>query len=256
MFITTRFSTQLLLVTFLAGIALLAGCISLNGQTVSGDGTAATAAQAKPNELTPAEQAAGWRLLFDGQTTRGWRNFRKQTFPSQGWVVEEGCLKKVARVRGGDIITTETFDNFELQWEWRIPPRGNNGVKYFITEERDTAIGHEYQMIDDSTFKNPKGRTASFYDVLPPKEHPPVKLAPEWNHSRVLVQGNHVEHWLNGEKVLEYELGSDQVKGGVANSKFRAVPGFGTHLKGHILLTDHSSEAWFRNIKIREVRAN
>jgi hypothetical protein len=106
-------------------------------------------------------------------------------------------------------------------------------------------------LIDDSNFKAPKGVTASFYDVLPPLSHPPLKLAPESNHSRILVQGNHVEHWLNGEKVLEYELGSDEVKAAVAKSKFRSVTGFGERTKGHILLTNHGDEASFRNIKIR-----
>jgi len=208
-------------------------------------------AVAADNELTPAETAAGWRLLFDGKTTAGWRNFKKPTFPAKGWVVEDGWLKHVARAGGGDIITIDQFSEFELTWEWRIPARANSGLKYFILEERGTAIGHEYQIIDDSVFKAPKGQTASFYDVLPPRPHAPLKLAPESNQSRILVQGNHVEHWLNGEKVLEYELGSDAVKAAVAKSKFRSVTGFGERTKGHILLTDHGDEASFRNLKIR-----
>jgi hypothetical protein len=204
-----------------------------------------------PNVLTAEEAREGWQLLFDGRTTQGWRSFRKPTFPSQGWIVEDGILKKVARVRGGDIITTAKFSEFELSWEWRIPPGANNGVKYFITEERTAAIGHEYQMIDDSRVGDPKGTTAAFYAVLPPK---PGKTRPrinDWNQSRVVVRGNHVEHWLNGDRVLEYELGSPEVMAGVAQSKFRAVAGFGTRIEGHILLTDHGDEAWFRNIKIR-----
>src|SRR5207302_7387734 len=127
------------------------------------------------------------------------------------------------------------------------------GVKYFISEERAQAVGHEYQMIDDASVKNPKYSTASFYDVLPPKADKPLKPPGEINHSRVIVQGNHVEHWLNGAKVLEYELGSEQVKAGVAKSKFKDVPGFGTKMKGHILLTEHHDEACFRNVKIREI---
>jgi hypothetical protein len=209
---------------------------------------------AGPNELTPAEKAEGWKLLFDGKTTAGWRSFKKQTFPEKGWAVEEGCLKKIANIQGGDIITTNTFDDFDLRWEWRIPPRANNGIKYFIIEERGSAIGHEYQMIDDSLVKDGKSSTASFYEVLPPGENKRVKPPGEWNQSRVLVKGNHVEHWLNGDKVLEYELGSEQVKAGVAASKFKNVKGFGEKLRGHILLTDHKDEASFRNIKIRELR--
>jgi hypothetical protein len=214
---------------------------------------AADDSEAKLNQLTPAEKAAGWRLLFDGKTTAGWRNFKKKTFPEKGWVVEEGVLKKVANVNGGDIITTDEFDDFDFQWDWRIAPKANNGIKYFITEERNSAVGHEYQMIDDSLPIPKKELTASFYDVLPPSDEKPVKPPGEWNHSRVLVQGNHVEHWLNGAKVLAYELGSEEVKAAVAKSKFRNVKDFGTKIKGHILLTDHHDEASFRNLKIREL---
>jgi hypothetical protein len=206
------------------------------------------------NRLSAEEKAAGWRLLFDGKTTDGWRSFKKTTFPSRGWVVEDGILKKQANVIGGDIITKDTFDNFHFQWDWRIPEKANNGIKYFITEERAEAIGHEYQMIDEATVKVKKDSTASFYDVLPPSDEKPLKPPGEWNHSRVLVQGDHVEHWLNGKKVLAYELGSEEVKAAVQKSKFKNVKDFATHIKGHILLTDHRDEAWFRNIKIREIK--
>lgn len=206
-----------------------------------------------PNTLTEAEQAAGWKLLFDGKTTAGWRSIKKPTISTtNGWVIEDGWLKKVAKAKAGDIISTNKYENFELQWEWRIPAKANNGVKYFILEERG-GIGHEYQMIDDSTQRSPRSMTASFYDVLPRKDHQPVKLAPESNHSRLLVQGNHVEHWLNGEKVIEYECGSAEVLAAVAKSKFKNTKGFGTKVKGHILLTDHGDEAAYRNIKIREL---
>jgi hypothetical protein len=209
----------------------------------------------EPNQLSPAEKAAGWRLLFDGKTTHGWRTFKKDTFPTKGWVVEDGWLKCIAGARGGDIITSDEFTDFELEWEWRLPAKANNGVKYFITEQRQQAIGHEYQMLDDSTDDRPKEQTASFYNVLGPNPHKPVRLAPETNHSRILVQGNHVEHWLNGEKVLEYECGSDALKAAIAESKFKRVPGFGDKITGHILLTEHHDEAWFRNVKIRALTA-
>lgn len=207
------------------------------------------------NELSKNETASGWRLLFDGKTTAGWRSFKKQTFPNKGWIVEDGILKKVANVRGGEIISADEFTDFEFQWDWRIAPKANNGIKYFVSEERAQAIGHEYQMIDDSTVTNPKQSTASFYAVLPPSADKPAKKPGEWNHSRVLVQGSHVEHWLNGAKVLEYELGSEQVQAAVDESKFKGVKGFGSKSKGHILLTDHGDEAWFRNLKIRELPA-
>ncbi len=206
------------------------------------------------NRLTDAERAAGWRLLFDGKTTQGWRSFKKETFPDKGWEVEEGWLKKIANERGGDIITDRTFEDFEFAWEWRIAPKGNNGVKYFITEERSSAIGHEYQMLDDRGAKPTKNSTASLYDVLPPEQAPPVKAAGEVNHSKILVQGDHIEHWLNGVQVLHYHCGSEDLLAAVANSKFKSVPKFGAKVKGHILLTDHGDECWFRNLKIRELK--
>lgn len=214
----------------------------------------AARAETAQNELTAGEKESGWKLLFDGKTTHGWRGFKKQTFPDKGWVIEDGWLKHIAGGGGGDLVSEELFTDFELVWEWRIPAGANNGIKYMITEARETAIGHEYQMIDDKIVANsPKQKTASFYDVLPPKAHAPVKIAPETNFSRILVQGNHVEHWLNGEKVLEYELGSDEVKAAVAKSKFKKDAGFGDKITAHILLTEHHDEASFRNVKIRPI---
>jgi hypothetical protein len=210
------------------------------------------AAETAPNTLTPEEKAAGWKLLFDGKTTTGWRGFKKAAFPTTGWVVADGWLTKVAGQTGGDVITLEKFNDFEFSWEWRIPAKANNGIKYMIIEERG-AIGHEYQMLDDSTPFPAKQKTATFYDVLPTTVKVTTKLAPETNVSRVLVKGNHVEHWFNGEKVLEYELGSPAVLEAVAKSKFKTVKDFGCKVKGHILLTDHHDEASFRNLKIREL---
>jgi len=212
------------------------------------------------NQLSDVEKAAGWKLLFDGQTATGWRNFKKQTFPANGWTVEEGwlhCLRK----EGGDIISQAQFEQFDLRWEWKIGEAANSGVKYFIVETRSSAIGHEYQIIDDARVldagqANGIHATASFYDVLKPAAPLPLKPAGEINSSRILVQGNHVEHWLNGTKVLEYELGSDAVKAAVAQSKFKHVAGFGTRIKGHILLQAHGGEVFFRNLKIRDLSAN
>jgi hypothetical protein len=209
----------------------------------------------EPNVLTPEERAAGWTLLFDGGSTRGWRSFKKKDFPAQGWVVDAGCLKHTAKGGGGDIITEAQFDQFDLRWEWKIAPKSNSGLKYFVTENRSSALGHEYQMIDDGP-GGPKaglGTTASFYAVVPAPATKKLNSPGEWNESRILVRGNHVEHWLNGEKVLDYELGSDAVKEAVARSKFRSTPGFGTRIKGHLLLQDHGGEACFRNIKILDL---
>jgi hypothetical protein len=210
-----------------------------------------------PNTLTAEEQAQGWKLLFNGRSFEGWRVYRKSTPPDRGWKVEDGILKKLANETGGDLITEAKFDNFDLSWEWRIAPGGNNGVKYLVTEDRPSAPGHEYQMIDDARHpdgrRGPRWQTASFYDVLPPAANKLLRPVGEWNSSRVRLQGNHVEHWLNGMKVLEYELGSETLKKAIEGSKFKNAPGFGTHIRGHILLTDHHDECWFRSLKIREL---
>jgi hypothetical protein len=204
-----------------------------------------------------ASDSQGWVALFDGKTTQGWRSFKKPGFPAQGWTVEEGwfhCLGK----GGGDIISAREFDNFELQWEWKQAPGGNSGLKYFITETRASAIGHEYQLIDEEREPDAKAGegkrvTAAFYDVLKPTVPPPTKPPGEINVSKIVVNGNHVEHWLNGAKVLEYECGSQALKDAVVQSKFKNVSGFGDKIKGHILLQDHHSEVWFRNLKIHEL---
>lgn len=204
-----------------------------------------------PNVLSSEERAAGWQLLFDGQTTKGWRGYRRQDLPRQGWVVEAGCLHKLPRIHGGDIVTEGEFEDFELTWEWKLPPRANNGVKYLVLESRPGAPGHEYQMIDNSTVGNPLQKTAAFYDVLPPDDKVRPRPPGEWNSSRVVVRGRRVEHWLNGQLALTYELGSREVKARVAASKFKNAPGFGEKCRGRILLTDHGDEAWFRNLKVR-----
>lgn len=207
------------------------------------------------NQLTAQEKSEGWKLLFDGVRAKGWRSFKKQTFPDKGWSVKDGVLELERGSKAGDIITDEKFSEFDLTWDWKIPPGANNGLKYFILEERGQAIGHEYQMIDDEGGDDPgpKHSTASFYDVLPPDPKKPLNPPGQWNHSRVLVKGNHVEHWLNGKKVLEYELGSSEVLQAVQKSKFRSVKDFGTRVKGHILLTYHYDPVSYKNIKIRDL---
>ncbi len=218
--------------------------------------TITAAAQQDLNVVTPKEKAAGWKLLFNGTSFDGWRGYRQTGIPAC-WKIEDGLLKTLPKMKGGDLITTDKFEDFELSWEWRISPGGNNGVKYFVTEDRPAAPGHEYQMIDDAApyvkQLGPLHMTGAFYDVLPPSVPAPVKPAGEWNLSRIVVQGEHVEHWLNGQKVLEYELGSDSVKAGLARSKFNKFPDFGTKIRGHVMLTYHNDECWFRNVKIREI---
>ena len=239
----------------LAALALLgANTLHLPASVPAAVPAAATAA------LTAEEKAAGWRLLFDGQSLAGWRLYGQPAADSPigpGWKAENGILKKLAGQKGGDIITEQTFDDFELRWEWRIEKGANNGVKYFVTEKRPQAPGIEYQMIDDLDPKwatlPPKALTASFYEVLAPAADKTLKAVGEWNSSRIVVRGRVVEHWLNERKVLTYELGSGAVTAGIAGSKFKKYADFGEKIRGHIMLTDHHDEAWFRNIKIREL---
>ena len=204
------------------------------------------------------EQRTEWVDLFDGQSLAGWRPYGKpvDTPIGEGWKVEDGLLHKLPGVKGGDIISVRQFTDFELEWEWRLAKGANNGLKYCVTEQRPGAPGYEYQMIDDLSEKIktqlPKILTASFYEVLAPAADKPIKPAGEWNMSRIVIRGDSVEHWLNGQRVLEYMFGSDAVMAGVADSKFKKFPDFGTKLTGHIMLTDHNDEAWYRTVRIRE----
>jgi hypothetical protein len=201
-----------------------------------------------------SRQAGRWQTFF-GKNTDGWRGYRQSSFPAKGWVLENGGLHLLPKSNGGDIVTVRTYTDFEFEWDWRIGPKGNNGVKYLVTEDRPRAPGHEYQMVDDASVADPKQQTAAFYAVVPPRSDKPLRPPGQWNHSRILVRGNHVEHWLNGMKVVAYELGSPEILAVVAASKFKKALGFGTKITGHIMLTDHTEEAWFRKVRIRELSA-
>jgi hypothetical protein len=210
-----------------------------------------------PNTLSADEQAAGWKLLFDGKTTAGWRGIGKSEFPAKGWVVEDGVLKHINKGGGGDIVTSEDYESFELTWEWKIGQAGNSGVKYNLPGPEQN-IGCEYQIIDDE--KHPDGlrggkshQTAGLYDLIAPAVRKTNAIG-EWNSSRLIVKGNHVEHWLNGVKTVEFEFGSEALKALVAKSKYKNVPGFGEKKKSPILLQDHGDEISFRSIKLRVLK--
>lgn len=212
---------------------------------------------------TAAQPAASgtWTTLFDGTSADHWRGYKKPDMTGLRWVVKDGCLalppSDGSDTKGArDIITRKQFGDFELTWEWKVAPGSNSGVKYFVVEDGDAAIGHEYQIIDDDKHADAKLRegrrsTAAFYDVLPASN---VKAKPigEFNQSRIVAKGNQVEHWLNGVKVLEYTLDTDALRAKIADSKFKDRVGFDKHLRGHILLQDHGDQVCYRNIKIRE----
>ena len=209
------------------------------------------------NTLTAQERKDGWRLLFDGKTTTGWKGFAKPGFPAAGWVVENGTLKGLGK-KGGDIITTASFDDFEFQWDWRLSFRGNSGVKYFVDERRGNAggaIGHEYQTIDDEHYVamalNDLQKTGAWYDVRPPAKTA-ARPVGEWNTSRLVVKGTTVEHWLNGTLVLRYGITDPESMAGIAKSKFKDVEGYADKIRTPILLQDHDTIVWYRNLEIRD----
>jgi len=212
----------------------------------------AASGQPAPNTLTAEERAAGWRLLFDGTTTAGWRGFRQTAMPG-GWAVVDGALTRVGK--GGDIVTEEEFSDFELSFEWQIAPGGNSGV-FFGVSETAKAVWHtapEYQILDNAGHKDgatPATSTGANYALHPPARNV-ARPAGQWNQSRIVVRGAHVEHWLNGERIVEYELGSADWKALVAASKFQEHSAYGTVRPGRIALQDHGDRVAFRSIKIR-----
>jgi hypothetical protein len=210
-----------------------------------------------PNTLSDAEKNDGFKLLFDGQTTQGWRGYRKSKCPD-AWQVVDGTL--TLKGRGGDIITEEQFENFELLIEWKISSGGNSGIFYHVREgnEPSYATGPEVQVLDNERHadgKNPLTTAGSCYALYAPTKDV-TKPVGEWNQVRLIVRGQHVEHWMNGEKIVEYEKGSDAWNAKVAGSKFRSMPNFGKPTKGHICLQDHGDVVSFRNIKVRELKVD
>jgi Domain of Unknown Function (DUF1080) len=223
-----------------------------------------------PNNLTSYEKKNGWKLLFDGVDSKGWVGANKDHFPDKGWAVSDGVLKVLSSegkesAGGGDIVTTGQYSAFDLSFDFKLTTGANSGVKYFVTlseKNQGSAIGLEYQLLDDKVHPDAKlgrdgNRTlASLYDLIPAKKQDRfVHRIGEWNTGRIIVYpNNHVEHYLNGLKVLEYERGSQTFRDLVAISKYKVWDHFGEAAKGHILLQEHGFEVSFRSIKIRELK--
>jgi hypothetical protein len=202
--------------------------------------------------LTPAEQAQGWRSLFDGKTTSGWRGYRQKSMPA-GWQVIEGALTRVDSA--GDIVTTEQYHNFELSLEWKVVKGGNSGIFYRVSEDMEYPwqSGPEMQVLDDAGHpdgKSPLTSAGAMYAIYPARRGV-VRAGGEWNAARILVNGNHVEHWLNGVKLVDAELGSPDWEARVKQSKFATMPRYGRNSSGHIGLQDHGDRVAYRNIKIK-----
>jgi hypothetical protein len=230
-----------------------------------------------PPAIHRAEQRNdGWRDLFDGKTLNGWHGLGLRATPSGLWVVEDGAIKHIEKgkgplqadgqpLQGWDLISDAAFENFELAWEWKIAVAGNSGLKYNVSEELSTqmapphaAKGWEYQMNDDEKNEDNKlatHRSGALYDMVAPNERKRVNPAGQWNSSRIVFQHGHGEHWLNGEKILEYEYGTPAFDSAFAKSKYARYPAwFPLRRRGHIVLQDHDDVVWFRAIRIRELQ--
>lgn len=204
----------------------------------------------------PATPAASWRSLFDGHTPEAWRGFKSDRLPA-GWRVVDGALTRVERA--GDIVTREQFQDFELELEWKVAPGGNSGIFYRVVEAPELEwvwqSGPELQVLDDAGHpdgRRPETSAGACYGLYPPSIAA-ARPAGEWNETRILVRGHRVEHWLNGHRVVAYELGSPEWRERVHGSKFAGLPRYGRAPRGHIALQDHGDWVAYRDIRIRDL---
>jgi hypothetical protein len=244
-------------------------------QAATRDSTSPSASAAL-GHLTDAERAAGWVSLFDGSSLHGWRGLGSSTVPTAHWVVESGTIKKIASgkvpvqkdgqpLAGGDLMSEATYRDFELSWDWKVTPGANSGIKYNVSEALSVlydpthaAKGFEYQMLDDDRHidgKLPTHRAGALYDLVAPNATKQLQPVGQWNTSRILLVGNHGEHWLNGAKVVSYDLGTSLMDSALTASKYHGWPWFADRRAGHIVLQDHGDEVYFRNIRIRVLDA-
>jgi len=222
---------------------------------------------AQDNTLTEQELRTGWKLLWDGKTTNGWRGAKLDDFPAKGWVIDNGILKVQKSgggesTNGGDIVTTRKYKNFVLMVDFKITKGANSGVKYFVNPDMNkgegSAIGCEFQILDDKVHPDAKlgvkgNRTlGSLYDLIAAPDDKPFVMD-SFNTAMIIVKDNKVEHWLNGVKLIQYERNCAMWNALVAYSKYADWPNFGNAVEGNILLQDHGDEVWFKNIKIKEL---
>ncbi len=220
-----------------------------------------------PNTVSAREARDGWKLLWDGKTTAGWRGAKLEKFPESGWEIKDGVLSTLEAggkesVAAGDIVTVDQYGDFELIVEFKITTGANSGIKYFVDPDLNkgegSAIGCEFQILDDAVHPDAKlgvngnRKLAGLYDLIPPRN---IRFngVGEWNRARIVVKGAHVEHWLNGFKTVEYERGTQMWRALVDHSKYTKWPAFGEAARGHILLQEHGNAVSFRSVKIREM---
>lgn len=208
--------------------------------------------RAEDNTLSDAEKADGFKLLFDGKTLDGWRGYGVKKVPD-GWKVIDGLLTRVGG--GGDVITNDEYGSFELHADWKVAPKGNSGIMYHVKEGYPASYmtGPEYQVLDNKGHADGRNKLTSAgacYGMYPPMKEV-CKPAGEWNHTKIVIKNGHVEHWLNGTKVVEYEKGGDEWTKKVASSKFKAWTSFGKPTKGHLCLQDHGDKVEYKNLKIK-----
>lgn len=252
-------------------LIVFTACQDVKKETEIGDNDSEMVS-AISNTLTEQEKQEGWKLLFDGETTQGWRKVYEDTFPENGWDIKEGMLTVLESDGrqgggGGSIITEKKYSNFELRLDFKLAKGANSGIKYFVVEDpayfKDSSdgpsgsgIGLEYQIIDDENWPDELHEdqtVGALYVLIPAAKDKKVNPVGTWNHVRLLSKGDHVEHWLNGMKVLEYQRGGDAFQALVDKSKYKKYKNFGLASKGHILLQDHGTRVSYRNIKIRNL---
>lgn len=207
------------------------------------------------NQPLPGEKEAGWEVVFDGNTFGEWRGFKKATMPESGWVIDEGCIRHVARAGGGDIVLARDLGDFEFACEWKVAPGGNSGIFYRFDESLNAmhSTGPESQVLDNERHndgKDPKTSAGAAY-ALYACEFDVARPAGEFNSVRIVAKGTRIEHWLNGFKVVEFDTESDDFRKRVSESKFKNSPDYGKLKRGAIGLQDHGDDVWFRNLKVR-----
>ncbi|MGB1125629.1 MAG: 3-keto-disaccharide hydrolase [Phycisphaeraceae bacterium] len=236
------------LTTVLAAAFLTTGLLSIS------------ATQADDHKKTQPTDEQDFTVLFDGSSTDHFRGYNKEAFPEKGWTLEDGCIRVIGKTRGsGDIITKEQYSDFDLRWEWKVAKGANSGIMYRVEEVKNQPTyktGPEYQILEDGNHrdgKNTKTSAAALYALIACNDKKTLKPIGEWNNSRIVIKDNNVQHYLNGEVVVQYTWGSDDIKEKIAGSKFKNWGEFMTKDKGHIAFQYHNDDVWYRNIRIKDL---